>query len=155
MKSLKVAMVSAVCLLLVAALPASAMTTAEEFTGLWNRCAEGIGEMIKSGYVIEHVEFDRLKLNEVYVSSEFLSAGYSFKIIGVGGAGIRDLDIRVYDENNNLVAKDTLNDDVPEVDIAPKWSGPFRVEVVVEALSPGCNPAEDWYFCYIIGSKPF
>ncbi|MEW6229846.1 MAG: hypothetical protein AB1700_17430, partial [Bacillota bacterium] len=77
MKSLRIALLLAVCLLLVSALPASAMTTAEEFTGLWNRCAEGIDKMIKSGYVMEHVEFDWLKLNEVYVSNEFLSAGYS------------------------------------------------------------------------------
>lgn len=102
---------------------------------------------------MEHVEFDWLKLNDVYVSTEVLSAGCKFKIVGVGGAGIADLDIRVYDENNNLVAADTLDDDVPEVDIAPRWTGPFRVEVSAEALMTGCCPEDGWYFAYLIGSK--
>ncbi len=153
MKLRRIALCLAVCMAAVVAVPASAMTTAQEFRDLWNGCAQGIDRMLDNGWVVEHIEFDWMRLGEVYVSTETLSAGHTFKIVGVGGHGIADLDIRVYDENGNLVAADTLNDDVPEVDITPAWTGPFRVEVAVEAAEAGWDPADSWYFAYMVLSK--
>lgn len=43
--------------------------------------------------------------------------------------GDGDIDILVYDENNNLITQDTKTDHVPVVRWTPKWTGMFRIEV--------------------------
>jgi hypothetical protein len=48
----------------------------------------------------------------------------------VEATGDGDVDIRVYDENNNLVASDILNDNHPVCTWTPKWKGKFYVKVI-------------------------
>lgn len=48
----------------------------------------------------------------------------------VSGDGDTDLDLYVYDENGNLVESDTDYTDDCIVEWLPKWTGPFRVEIV-------------------------
>ncbi|MFO1032394.1 MAG: hypothetical protein U1F60_15035 [Planctomycetota bacterium] len=47
----------------------------------------------------------------------------------VRGDGDTDLDLYVYDENDNLIASDTDSTDVCVVRWTPRWTGNFRVRV--------------------------
>lgn len=58
-----------------------------------------------------------------------LRAGVSYCIFAAGDERIRDLDIFVYDENANLIDRDTSRDAIPSVSVTPAWTGPFKVRV--------------------------
>jgi hypothetical protein len=60
------------------------------------------------------VKFWKEELGEIYVS----------------GDGDTDLDLFLYDENGNLIAKDDDYSDDCYVRFKPKWTGPFTVKVV-------------------------
>jgi hypothetical protein len=40
-----------------------------------------------------------------------------------------DLDIKLYDENDRVIATDTSTDDKPLVTVTPRWTGEFRILV--------------------------
>ncbi|HEX4613099.1 MAG TPA: hypothetical protein VH092_33230 [Urbifossiella sp.] len=50
--------------------------------------------------------------------------------ITVAGDGDTDLDLYIYDENGNLVAKDDDNTDYCVATWTPRWTGKFTVRVV-------------------------
>lgn len=76
-----------------------------------------------------------------------LQAGRSYKIIGVCDNDCTDVDIRLYDQNNNLIDEDLLVDDLPIVDVTPQWTGPFRVQVIMAT----CNVAPCYYAFNVYG----
>jgi hypothetical protein len=49
--------------------------------------------------------------------------------IAVNGESSSDLDLRVYDENGNLVASDVDGTSQCRVFVEPVWRGPFTIEV--------------------------
>lgn len=65
--------------------------------------------------------------------STILEAGHCYRILGVGGASLTDLDLVLRDENGNAVAEDDATDNVPvlgrDAVICPRWTGPFSVTV--------------------------
>jgi hypothetical protein len=46
------------------------------------------------------------------------------------GSGATNLDLYVYDENDNLICSDTDYSDIAYCGWTPKWTGPFHIEVV-------------------------
>jgi hypothetical protein len=56
--------------------------------------------------------------------------GREWEALVVSGDGSTDLDLYVYDENNNLIAKDDDNTDDCAVRFIPRWTGNFTVKVV-------------------------
>ena len=50
-------------------------------------------------------------------------------IVCLKGDGDTDLDLYIYDENGNLVAKDIDNTDTCAAVWTPKWSGHFTIQV--------------------------
>jgi hypothetical protein len=56
--------------------------------------------------------------------------GGEWEVLFVSGDGSTDLDLYVYDENGNLVAKDDDNSDQCAVRFIPRWTGPFTVKIV-------------------------
>ncbi len=58
-----------------------------------------------------------------------LRRGYTYHILGVCDQDCRDLDLKLYDENGNLLVQDTRNDDTPWVKVTPRWTGAFAVRV--------------------------
>lgn len=58
-----------------------------------------------------------------------LTRGVDYRIVAVCDHDCGDIDLRLFDENNNEVAKDTANDDYPLVSIAPRWTGRFKIHV--------------------------
>ena len=153
MKALGIAICLAVCITVATSLPVLASTPEQELAGILERAIKVMDAMIKNGYTIEHFELDSAKLGEVYSVPYKLYSGNQYKIVGIGGTGIGDLDIHVFDSSNSLVAADTLNDDVPEVDITANADGAIRMDTSFESLEAGYSSGEYYYFCYIIGFK--
>ena len=58
-----------------------------------------------------------------------LRAGETTRI-SVSGDGDTDLDLYVYDENGNLIARDTDYTDDCVVSVRPRWTGVFHVKIV-------------------------
>ncbi|WP_250631667.1 hypothetical protein [Rhodoflexus caldus] len=55
--------------------------------------------------------------------------GGSRAYVAINGDGDTDLDLFVYDENDNLIAKDDDHLDRCVVEWYPKWTGPFVIKV--------------------------
>jgi hypothetical protein len=58
--------------------------------------------------------------------------GYCYRVIGVGGPTMTDLDLFIVDENGNPIAQDTATDNFPVLGIGqdmicPRWTGPFYI----------------------------
>ena len=84
------------------------------------------------GYELTHnIEFANLR-NGSYDDYYFtLERWNDYQIFSVCDGDCGDIDLRLYDENNNLVASDTKADDTPAVAISPKWTGRFRLRVTM------------------------
>lgn len=74
-----------------------------------------------------HTDVVRAKSTDVY---HMTFVGREWEELFVSGDGSTDLDLYVYDENNNLVAKDEDNTDDCVVRFIPRWTGDFTVKVV-------------------------
>ncbi len=61
-----------------------------------------------------------------------LRGGKPYAFIGVCDSNCSDLDLHLYDENNNLIAVDRNRDDLPVVSVTPRWSGQFKVKVTMD-----------------------
>ena len=64
---------------------------------------------------------------EIYVYRMDFNAGEKAEVAALGDG---DLDIKVYDENGNLITKDTASDGAPEVSWTPEWTGRFTIKVI-------------------------
>ena len=58
-----------------------------------------------------------------------LRAGWEYELIGACDEDCSDVDLRIYDENSNLIDSDELPDDYPIVEVAPRWTGEFDVRL--------------------------
>jgi hypothetical protein len=61
--------------------------------------------------------------------------GRCYRIIGVGGQGVRDLDLRLRDTNGNVVDQDVATDNFPVLGLQRplclNWTGTFQIEVIM------------------------
>lgn len=94
-----------------------------------------------------NAKFDKLN-NDDYDSFTFtLRKGLSYRVISVCDEDCSDLDLTLYDENDNEISKDTSADSMPIVDASPKWSGEFTLRVKMYSCSD--NPC--YYGINILG----
>jgi hypothetical protein len=128
-------------------------TAEEQLVGLLERITLLTAAMYGEGYNIVHIEVDRLAEGQSRTSSRTLTAGLNYKLIGIGGVGISDLDIELYDENRILIDEDEGVDNLPEVEVTPQWSGKFYIDTSVYSVGQGYSEDRQYYFCYIIGFK--
>ena len=70
-----------------------------------------------------------------------LRAGQDYRIVGVCESHCADLDMRLYDPNNQLIAQDVAQDRVPVIHVTPTTTGNYTIE----ALMYRCNAAQCWY----------
>lgn len=70
-----------------------------------------------------------------------LRAGQDYRIVGVCDSNCTDLDLRIYDPRNALLAEDVLTDDVPVLSVRPTQTGPYTIEVVMYA----CGARPCWF----------
>jgi hypothetical protein len=61
------------------------------------------------------------------------AAGRCYRIIGVGGPGVQDLDLRLYDMNGNVIDQDIATDNFPVLGmqrpLCLNWSGSFVIDI--------------------------
>ena len=74
-------------------------------------------------------QFDKLNSGETDSFNVNLRQGYKYKIIGVCDKDCKDLDFKLFDDNGNQVSSDSSADSMPIVDVAPKWSATFKLQV--------------------------
>ena len=58
-----------------------------------------------------------------------LNANTSYMIVGQCDTDCSDIDMWLYDENGNLIDSDTLDDDVPVLEVTPIRSAQFSVRI--------------------------
>jgi hypothetical protein len=73
----------------------------------------------------------RLNEDGSYTVKTTLYSGNDYAIIGAGDSDVRDLDIELYDENFNLIDRDTQDDALPIVKVSPRWSGRFYIRATM------------------------
>lgn len=81
-----------------------------------------------------------------YVSLD-LDASRNYTILAVCDSDCGDIDLNLYDENNNLIDSDTEYDDYPVVQVMPVWSGTFNLEVTI----PNCAAQYCYYGVGVFG----
>jgi hypothetical protein len=74
-----------------------------------------------------HTDVVRAYSTDVY---HMAFVGREWEVLVVSGDGSTDLDLYVYDENNNLIASDEDDADDCVVRFIPRWTGNFTVKVV-------------------------
>lgn len=58
-----------------------------------------------------------------------LNEGMTYKLVAACDNDCSDIDMKLFDQNGNLIDSDVSGDDIPIVDVTPSWSGPFTVEM--------------------------
>ncbi|WP_225977448.1 hypothetical protein [Nostoc sp. CENA543] len=76
-----------------------------------------------------------------------LRKGVSYAIVGVCDEDCNDIDLKLYDDNGNLIASDTETDDNPVVTVSPRWNARFKIRVVM----PKCSNAPCRYGIGVFG----
>jgi hypothetical protein len=64
-----------------------------------------------------------------------LHQGVDYALVGVCDNDCRDMDLKLYNEEGDLVVKDTAPDSTPAVEIVPRRTQDFRVRVLMEKCS--------------------
>jgi len=90
----------------------------------------------EKGYEETHNDkFDKLSSNKSDSFSFQLRKDKKYLVLAVCDNDCKDMDLVLYDENNNEVAKDKSTDSLPVVEVNPKWTGKFKLKVIMESCS--------------------
>lgn len=82
------------------------------------------------GYTVrDDLAVDYLAEGASTVLTTTLYTGNHYVLVAGGDSRTRDIDVFVYDENNNLVAQDDGASDVAFVEVTPRWTGTYYVKV--------------------------
>lgn len=92
------------------------------------------------GFTFTDSFVNKLQNNKADSLTLSLNAGSTYMVRGACDADCRDIDLLMYDENDNLVSSDEEIDDYPATLVSPAWSGDFTLEIRM----PNC--AAD--YCY-------
>lgn len=98
------------------------------------------GVYSSDGYLLVDHYVSILEDNQAESITLTLEAGVPSVIAGVCDSDCGDIDLWLYDENNNLIDFDEEVDDYPFVVVTPEWTG----EYVLEAGIPNCSAD----YCY-------
>ena len=60
-----------------------------------------------------------------------VTAGVSYAIVGVCDNDCRDIDLKLYDDNGNLISSDTQRDSTPIIRVTPRWNARFTIRVIM------------------------
>jgi hypothetical protein len=81
------------------------------------------------GYRLLHSDVDNLSQGQAVFYHFTLYRDVHYVILACGDNRAADIDIYLYDENNNLIDRDNSTDNSPVVDVTPRWTGRFTVVV--------------------------
>ena len=104
-------------------------------------------------YNLAHIEVDRLSEGESYTFTRKLYAGNNYKIVGIGGQGVEDLDIYVYDANGDLVDRDTQTDNVPIVNFHVYSTQVYQIKVKFYSAEDDWPSGKESFFSVAVGFK--
>lgn len=104
-------------------------------------------------WLVANIYIDRLTIAQPYRTTRQLFEGNEYVIVGVGGAGIQDLDIKILDEKDTLLDEDVESDNVPLVELDVKSSGFYYIETSIYELEARANAEDEYFFMYIIAFK--
>lgn len=76
-----------------------------------------------------------------------LHSGVAYNLVSVCDEYCRDVDLKLYDENYNLIDYDTRSNDVPIISVVPRWSGQFYLEIDMA----NCNANYCYYGVGVFG----
>ncbi|MBN9416264.1 MAG: hypothetical protein J0I12_12550 [Candidatus Eremiobacteraeota bacterium] len=138
-----------ILLLLVAQAALAEEPPKDQLTELYSKLGAVSPKVVKAGYTILHVEFDRLAPGGEYSLRRDLSAKNKYKVVGVGAKGITDLQVRVIDPKGQGETNDRQVDSVAIINMVPKTSGLYTIKVGAGKI----NADHPYFFC-LIASKP-
>jgi hypothetical protein len=95
--------------------------------------ALGAARLMREGYRLRSHDSDVLNQGAVMSYDGTFSRGHNYVIFACGDSRAIDLDINLYDEDGQLVARDEQTDNRPVVTVIPRWTGPFRIQVSMYA----------------------
>jgi hypothetical protein len=137
----------------VISLPAAPVGDKEELADLMVKVVAISAKVFELGYTVAHIEIDRIQKGEIYAANRVLYGSNNYRIIGAGGKGIADLDMKLTDESGTTIAKDTEADNVPIVEVNPKTQATYTIKVAPAALEKGFDEESSYYFCIIVAFK--
>jgi hypothetical protein len=76
-----------------------------------------------------------------------LRRGVSYTILGVCDEDCTDIDLRLYDDNGNVISSDVESNDIPVVRVTPRWNARFTIRVYM----PNCSNAPCRYGIGVFG----
>jgi hypothetical protein len=85
--------------------------------------------LVNGGYELVDQDTGQLHLNRYEDLRISLRGNRRYIFTGVCDQDCGDLDLYLYDENDNLIDKDEEVDDYPMVSVTPAWNGEFVVRV--------------------------
>lgn len=97
-----------------------------------------IAALVESkGATVNHVqsEYGYLGEGESFIVKNTCYNTVTYFILAAGGNDALDVDIKVYDENGNLVAEDSDDESVAVAIFAPKWTGTFYFKITLYSSS--------------------
>jgi len=103
-------------------------------------------------YTVSHITVDRLEQGEDYSTERYLYEGNDYKIIAVGGQGIKDFDLYVYDGDGELVEQDADTTNVPILLFHISSSGTYTIKSKAYKMEEGAED-DECLFGYAIGWK--
>ncbi|MBX3169778.1 MAG: hypothetical protein KF760_20410 [Candidatus Eremiobacteraeota bacterium] len=136
-------------LILLASVALAEEPAKDDLSELYSKLGAVSPKVVKAGFTILHVEFDRLAPGGEYTLKRQLSAQNKYKLVGVGSQGITDLTLRLIDSKGKVEANDPRPDSVAIVNLVPKISGMFTIKLGARRIT-GNQP---YFFC-LIASKP-
>ncbi len=105
----------------------------------------------RAGYnVRDTYRYGVLTPGETYMTLTTLYEGTSYVFIASGDEYAYDVDLRIYDENGKLVARDDDYSDVAVVKVTPRWSGQFYMKITMTDCPP-----EGAHWVLVIGQSEF
>ena len=131
------------------ALAASASAAANEYEGVVRAQLEAV-KGVAEGEGFRRAFDDHYDLLGNGASDDYtfeLKAGREYFIASVCDQDCSDIDLKLFDENDNVIAEDDLVDDAPIVKVTPRWSGKFRLNVTMYA----CSSAPCYYGISVMG----
>jgi hypothetical protein len=87
---------------------------------------------LTEGYVFTHEPYiGSIRHGNTDSLTLTLQSRTSYILLGVCDEDCKDVDLRLYDERDNLIDSDIRSDTVPVVSVIPRWTARFRVEVIM------------------------
>ena len=121
----------------------------DDLTELYTKLGAVSPKVVKAGYTILHIEFERLAPGSEYSFKRELNSKFKYKLVAVGVPAISDLRLRLVDAKGKVEASDPNSDSVAILNLVPKAGGQFNVKIGAAKVS-----SDHAYFFCLVASKP-